>query len=325
MITFFVTLWLALTLNFIIPRLNQRNPIENQLRELELTYGAMPNVDVEEIVSYYQSKLGLDRDLFTQYVSYLISVITFDFGYSYAAFPARVLDLIMMYLPYSMALLASIVIISWSAGIVVGVILGFKRGTKLDGILSSAFLFLNRMPFYILALLLIYFLAYVFPLFPMSGTYAIHLEPEFSLPFISSLLYHSFLPALSMILVSFGGWMIMMRSTVVNILEHDYLTLAKAKGLKKLTILKRYILRNALLPQVAGLGVALGNVVGGSMVVETLFAYRGLGTLTAWAVNSGDLFVIQGVFFLQTTAVLVANLIVDFLYPMIDPRIVMRG
>ena len=117
----------------------------------------------------------------------------------------------------------------------------------------------------------------------------------------------------------------MMRSTVVNILEHDYLTLAKAKGLKKLTILKRYILRNALLPQVAGLGVALGNVVGGSMVVETLFAYRGLGTLTAWAVNSGDLFVIQGVFFLQTTAVLVANLIVDFLYPMIDPRIVMRG
>jgi len=323
LVVFCVTLWFAVTINFVIPRLYRVNPIEQQLRALEMTYGyqAIEGIDIKKVVAETRARLGLDQDMFTQYVSYLIQMFKFDFGISYGAFPTPVVELISYYLPYSLGLLFTTLIISWSLGVLLGVFIAFKRGSKIDSTLTSAMLFLNRIPFYILALILIYLLGYVFSIFPMSGTYGYHVVPGFNLTFISSLIYHSTLPALSILLVSLGGWMIMMRSTVVNILEEDYLTMAKAKGLRKTTIIKRYIFRNALLPQVTGLAMSLGHILGGSLIVETVFAYRGLGTLLAWAVGSGDTFVMQATFFMSTFAVLTANLIVDLTYALIDPRI----
>lgn len=319
--TYFITLWLALTLNFVIPRLSTANAIEVQLGRIASLGQQYPHLDVEAAVAEYRSRLGLDRDLFTQYVSYLIQMFKFDFGISSTAFPTPVKEVIMLYLPYTIGLLFTTLMISWILGVLIGVFVGFKRGTKIDSILTSAMLFLNRIPFYILAIILIYFLAFVFPIFPKSGTYDVGLTPGLNLKFILSLIRHSTLPALSIVLVGLGGWMIMMRSTVVNILEDDYLTLAKAKGLKKSTIIKRYVFRNALLPQVTGLAIALGNMMSGLLIVETVFSYRGLGWLLVNAIVLGDIFVIQGVFFMTTFAVLTANLIIDLLYPLIDPRI----
>lgn len=279
------------------------------------------DIDVSGMIANFRSKLGLDRDLFTQYVFYLKGMFMFDFGISYMAFPSPVKDLIIPRLPYTMGLLFTTLMLSWILGVLIGVFVGFKRGTRVDSILTSAMLFLNRIPFYILAIILVYLLAFVFPIFPKSGTYDVGLTPGLDLKFISSVILHSILPALSILLVSLGGWMIMMRSTVVNILEDDYLTLAKAKGLKKSTIIKRYVLRNALLPQVTGLGIALGNMISGSLIIEVVFSYRGIGMLLIQAILDGDMFVIQAVFFMTTFATLTANLIIDLIYPLIDPRI----
>ena len=323
LIVFVITLWFALTLNFIIPRLYRTNPIEQQLRALEMTYGSqvIENIDIPALIAEYRNKLGLDKDILTQYFSYLVQMARLDFGLSYGAFPTPVITLISYYLPYSLVLLFTTLMISWGLGIILGVLMGFKRGTKIDSTLTSAMIFLNRIPFYILALILIYLLGYVFRIFPMSGTYDYNVVPGLTLGFVSSLIYHSTLPALSLVIVSLGGWMIMMRSTVINILDEDYLNMAKAKGLRKRTIISRYIFRNALLPQVTGLAMSLGGTLGGSMIIENVFAYRGLGTLLGWAVGSGDTFVMQGIFFMTTITVLGANLVIDLIYPLIDPRI----
>jgi len=322
LIIYFITLWFALTLNFIIPRLSEANPIQMQLtRMVSLGENILyETFNATEAVATLKSKLGLDKDLFTQYVLYLKNMFMFDFGISYMAFPTPVRELIMLYLPYTIGLLFTTTIISWILGVLIGVFTGFRRG-RVDSFLTSAMLFLSRIPFYILSVILIYFFAFLFPIFPKSGTYGLWLTPKLDFQFISSLIYHSTLPALSILLVSLGGWMIMTRSTVVNLLEEDYLTLATAKGLKKSQIIKRYILRNALLPQVTALGIVLGNTLSGSLIVEIVFSYRGIGMLITRAVSEGDIFVVQAVFFLITFVILTANLIIDLIYPLIDPRI----
>ncbi len=166
-----------------------------------------------------------------------------------------------------------------------------------------------------------FLLAFLWPVFPLSGAYSIGLQPALTPKFIGDVLYHAALPALSIVLVSLGWWFLSMRSLIVSITGEDYITWAEAKGLPTRRIFWAYAFRNALLPQVTGLALSLGQIIGGALITETIFAYPGLGYLIFNAIKSLDFPVIQGSILLVIVSVATANLAIDLAYPLIDPRI----
>ena len=182
-------------------------------------------------------------------------------------------------------------------------------------------LVLYTIPYYILAIVLVFLLAFLWPVFPISGAYTVGLRPSLSPAFVLDVLRHAALPALSIVLVSLGWWFLSMRSLIVSLKGEDYITWAEAKGLPPRRIFWAYAFRNALLPQATGLALSLGHIVGGALVTETIFGYPGLGYLIFNSIKSLDFPVIQGSILLIIVSVAVANLVMDLVYPLIDPRI----
>jgi peptide/nickel transport system permease protein len=283
-------------------------------------------MEMLDVVEKWKAKLGLEGDIFTQYSRYIQNVfLRLDFGPSFLAFPTPVQDLILTRLPWTIALLGLATLISWTIGTLAGTLLGWKRGTKVDSVLFTVALCMSQVPYYIAATLLVLLLAYIFPVFPSRYAFSPGVQIKFSLEFISSVLYHSFLPALSMVLTSAFGWLISARFLTITILGEDYLLFAQAKGLKATRVLNRYILRNTLLPQATGLAMSLGFIVNGAYLVEWIFSYPGIGGLLQYAILLVDYNTIQGIILMSIFTVLTANLIMDLVYPLIDPRIKTRG
>ena len=318
-IVYLILVFSAITINFIIPRLIPGNPFAYLLRQMRMQGAHIQNY--QEIIESYKRRFGLDKDLFTQYIMYLQNLMRGDLGPSLMAFPMTVQQLIMNALPWTIGLLSVSTIVGWLLGVLLGTFISMKRETKINSIIVCAFLGLSQIPYYLLALLLIFALVYVIPLFPASGGYSPYVKPGFNISFIGDVIYHSILPALSLILISLGGWMIEMRGVVTNVLGEDYILFAEAKGLKKNIITLKYVFRNALLPEVTGLAMSLGYVMSGALLLEMIFAYPGVGRLYMNALNRLDYNVMQGVFLIVTLAVLTATLIIDLIYPLIDPRI----
>ena len=275
----------------------------------------------DEIVEAYKKMFGLEGDLFTQYVSYLSQVLRGSLGISIAFFPTPVEALIARALPWTIGLLTTTIILSWILGNLFGALIGWSRSSKINMAIASICLVLSRIPYYLLALVLILVFAYYIPLFPVSGAMRMGAVPKLSLDFILDVIRHAFLPSLSIILSSLGGWLISMRSLIINLQGEDFLLFAEAKGLKRNTILMKYAFRNALLPQVTGLALSLGYTVSGSLLVEAIFAYPGVGNLYVTALGLNDYNLIQGMTLIIIFSVLTANLLIDLLYPLIDPRI----
>lgn len=316
-----ITLFVAFTVVFFFLRLIPGDPVSRFVRLIEDRYGYYMQA-THKIIEEYKRKFGLEGDLLTQYVCYIKKVFTeFDLGPSFLNFPNPAQNLIMLRLPWSIGLLGVATLISWGIGVIAGTLVGWKRGTKLDSFMFSIALCMSQIPFYLLALFLVMFLAYMFAVFPAKWAFSPNVTPGFNLAFISDVIYHALLPSLSLVLVSAFGWLISTRAITVTILGEDYLLFAQAKGLKKLRILNRYVLRNALLPQVTGLAMSLGFVVNGFYLVEWIFSYPGIGTLLVQAISALDYNTIQGVILISIFAVLTANLIVDLIYPLIDPRV----
>jgi len=275
----------------------------------------------EEIVKAYKQMFGLEGDLFTQYIRYLSQVLRGSLGVSIAFFPTPVEALIARALPWTIGLLTTAVIISWALGNIFGALVGWSRNSKINIAIASVCLVLSRIPYYVLALILVLVFAYYIPLFPVSGAMRMGATPRLTLDFILDVMKHAFLPALSIILSSLGGWLIGMRSLIINLQGEDFLMFAEAKGLKKNAILMKYAFRNALLPQVTGLALSLGYTVSGSLLVEAIFGYPGVGSLYVTAIGLNDYNLIQGMTLIIIFSVLTANLLIDLLYPLIDPRI----
>lgn len=276
---------------------------------------------MEEVIASYDKRFGLDQPLWKQYLRYLRDMITFDFGPSIARFPASVNAMILHALPWTLGLVTVATLIAFTFGNLFGALLAWPRAPKWIHVLAPFLLILSAVPFYLLALMLIYFFAFRFRVFPLGGGYDIGTTPGWNLDFAMQALRHSILPALAIILAGMGFWAIGMRAMMVTVQGEDFVTLAEAKGLAPRRIFFHYAFRNAMLPQVTALALALGQVVSGVVLVEVVFGYPGVGGLLFQSIRTFDYTVIYGLTFLVIVAIGVATLILDLLLPKLDPRI----
>jgi peptide/nickel transport system permease protein len=308
-----------MTINFIIPRLIPGNPIASMLARMAIQGNAVPGG--AEYIKEYTRMFGLDGTIFQQYVRYFGQLLRGNLGYSITAFPATVGELILRSLPWTIGLLATVVVLSFVLGTLLGATLGWRRESKAGTALVAVLLGLNQIPYYFLAIILIYLLAFLLPIFPSSGAFSVNSYFVGGMELVSDIIYHAFLPALSIIIVSLAGWTIGMRSTILNTIGEDYVLYAEARGLERSRIFLRYGYRNALLPQVTSLAMSLGFLLTGSMITENIFNYPGLGSLLASAVAGLDYNVMHGIFLMMIVAVLSGNLLIELIYPLIDPRV----
>ncbi|MQM25590.1 ABC transporter permease [Glycomyces albidus] len=312
-----VALWAALTLNFAIPRLLPGDPVDILLAKLQQRGGTVS----PETREAYALLLGGDSSdpLWIQYWDYLKNLARGDLGVSVSYYPAKVSDVILTSLPWTVVLVGIATVLAAALGVLLGAIVGWRPGTWLDSLIPSTTL-LAAVPYFWLALLLVYLLARVLGWFPLQGGYDVMLSPGWNGEFIVSAIQYGFLPALTIVLASIGGWLLGMRNMMVSTLSEDYILTAEAKGLSPRKILRSYAARNAVLPSVAGFAISLGFVVSGSVITEQVFSYPGIGGRLLGAVTNNDYALMQGMFLFITLAVLGANLLVDLLYGLIDPR-----
>lgn len=317
---FLIVIWGAATLNFFLPRIGPGDPIRERLFALS-TQGGLTQTGVEEMVASYNKRFGLDLPLWQQYLNYLVDMVRFDFGYSLSLFPAKATDLIFDALPWTVGLLLVTTVLSFVLGTLLGALIAWPKSPKWLEYLAAPMLTLAAIPYYLLALVLLYVVAFSWKWFPLSGGYSPGTQPNMSWSFWMDVLDHSILPALSIILAAIGSWAIGIRGMMISTIGEDYMTFAEARGLKGSTIFFRYGLRNASLPQITSLALSLGNIVSGALIVEVVFTYPGVGSLLYNAIRSADFFVVYGVVFMVVLALGVATMLVDLAYPLLDPRI----
>jgi peptide/nickel transport system permease protein len=310
-------LFAAVLLNFLLPRLIPGNPVDSLVAGMG--GGGAEGDQLARIHAEYVHEFGLDEPLWRQFLVYLGNLCTGDLGISFASYPADVRGLIEEALPWTIALQLPAILVGWILGNILGAVAAYRGGWFDKGAFTSS-LFLSSMPYYCLAILLLYLLAVVFPVLPPGGGYSFGLDPEYTYTFVSDALTHYWLPFLSLVVVFVGGQAVGMRSMAVYELNSDYVNYSRGLGLKDRTVV-RYIFRNAMLPQVTGLALSIGTLVGGALITEIVFSYPGVGTLLFTAISQNDYAVISGITLIITVAVLLANFLVEAVYGIIDPRI----
>jgi peptide/nickel transport system permease protein len=315
-----LVLWTAATVNFFVPKLSPRNPILERLQQAAVG-GGRNQTGLQEMLKGYEKDFGLDKPIWEQYLLYLGGAMRLDFGYSISQYPRKVTDVIMEAMPWTIWLATISTLIAFVVGSLLGALVAWPGAPRFLRWLMPPMMMLQSMPFFLLGLVLIYFLSFRWKIFPLGGGYSRGAVPQWTAGFALDLLSHAILPALSIILVSIGGWALGMRSLMVSTQGEDYITYAEAKGLKPGRIFTRYAMRNALLPQITGLLPALGFIIIGTGFVEVIFAYPGLGSLMGTAIGTLDYFLIYGISMILTIIVCIATLVIDIAYPLLDPRI----
>jgi peptide/nickel transport system permease protein len=318
-----LVIWLAVSVNFIIPRLTPGDPIEQKLSQLASSSSGAVG-DVNAIAQAYREKFGLDQPLWRQYLNYWGAVARLDFGYSLANFPERTADAILAALPWTVGLLGVCTLISFVVGTLLGGVLAWPRSPRLLALAVPPIMVLSAMPYFLLGVVLIFFFAISWRLFPPAGGHPFSQSLGLDLETVRGILYHATLPALTIILASMGHWALNMRAMMASALGEDYATAAEAKGLRDRTIFLWYGMRTGLLPQFTSLALALGRIVSGAILVEVIFAYPGIGMKLYQAIQQKDYFVIQGIVLLLTVSICFAMFVLDLVYPLIDPRISYR-
>lgn len=320
LVSYLITIFASMTLIFIIPRLAPGDPIAQLILRMEMQGIASGG---EAMVEAYITRFGLDKDMWTQYVLWLSNLLNGNMGLSMRWFPVSVQELIANALPWTIGLLIVVITLGWLIGNILGAFVGWRsEHSKINWIIASIAIVINQIPFYILGLLLVMIFAFYIPLFPSAGGSShMRIFSGITLAYVIDVFYHATLPALSVIIVSVGGYLVRMRSLIVNIKGEDYVRFAQARGLRKNRILMKYAFRNALLPQVTSLAMSLGSICSGSLIIEWIFSYPGIGSLYVTAISNFDYNVIQGITLLIIFGVMTAILIIDLIYPLIDPRI----
>lgn len=317
LIFYLVALWASITLNFLIPRLIPGNPAE----AIFASHAQQMRGNAQGLRAI-ETALGLSNDpLPLQYWHYLVNLAHGDLGTSFSYFPSQVTSIIATSLPWTIFLVGVSSIIAFVVGVGLGALVAWRRGGFLDTVLPPITLLMGSFPFFFLALLLLYVLAFQLKLFPLNGAYTSGTVPNLSLGFLGDVLAHAVLPAMAIVLVSVGGWILGMRNTMINTLSEDYITMAEAKGLNERRVLLMYAARNALLPQITGFALSLGYLVGGQILIEYVFSYPGVGYMLATAIGTQDYPLIQALLLIITLCVLLANLAADLVYGRLDPRV----
>ena len=317
---FLIIVWAGITINFIMPRLAPVNPIQERLLQA-VSFGGAGNSDMEAVVRTYEARFGLDQPLWKQYFRYIGDVVRLDFGVSIANFPSRASDIILRALPWTLGLLSMATLIAFALGTLLGALLAWPRTPALLHYLAAPLLALSAIPYYLLGLGLVFLLGFTLRAFPLGGGFTLGTLPSASLTYAIDVIYHSVVPALSIVLSSVGFWALSMRGMMVTVQGEDYVIYARARGLKNRDIFLRYALRNALLPQTTALALAMGYVVSGAVLVEVVFAYPGVGTVLYRAIQTFDYTVIYGVVIMIILSIALVTLILDLVYPLLDPRI----
>jgi peptide/nickel transport system permease protein len=313
---YLVALWASLTLNFLIPRLMPGDPVLLLMARLQ------GRVDPHAIQALrVMFGVNTHQSLLQQYATYVGNLLHGNFGVSITYFPTPVATVIAQSLPWTLVLVGVSSVLSFAAGTLLGVLAAWRRGSRLDTALAPALTFFSAVPYFWLALIVVYVLGFVLKLFPLTGAYDLSVDPGLNGPFIVSALYHAILPALTIVVSSIAGWMLGMRNAMLSTLAEDYVLMAQAKGLNERRIMLAYAARNAILPNITGFALSLGFVVGGALLTEIIFSYPGVGFALLQAVQSEDFPLMQGIFLVITFAVLGANFLADVFYVVLDPRV----
>lgn len=313
---FLLTLWAAVTLNFLIPRLQPGDPAEMMVKRLS---GKDAEIDPAKIEAMRVMLGEPEGNLFQQYLSYLGSLLRGDLGLSYTYYPAPVTEVIGRALPWTLVLVGVTLVLSFTLGIVLGAFAAWRRNSMFDSVVTIGSTFLGTLQSFWIALLLLFAFGYVMGWFPTAGGYEAS-TPGWNTAFLLDAVHHSVLPAAVLMLLGPVGWILGMRNTMIMNLREDYIRLARAKGVPDRDIALKYAARNALLPSITGLAMALGGILGGQILIETTFDYPGLGRLMQQAASGKDYPLLQALLLFTIVGTLVANLIADMLYGVLDPR-----
>lgn len=313
---YLLTLWIAVTVNFAIPRLMPGNPAD-------IIFAKFRGQMTPSTLKALKAALGFtDQNLIGQYFTYLYNLLHGNFGLSYLEFPVPVLTVIRQDLPWTLLLFGISTIMAFFLGTGLGIISAWRRGSIFDSSLPPIMLFLSSFPYFWTALLLLYIFGVTLGWFPTAHAYSVL---NLSWPVIGTIIYHSILPATTIVISSMGGWLLGMRNVMVSTLAEDYIAMAQAKGLSDRRVMLKYAARNAILPSITGFAMSLGFVVGGQVLVETVFSYPGVGFDLVQAASADDFPLLQGLLLFIVLAVLVANFIADIVYVRLDPRVRAQG
>lgn len=308
------TAWAAITINFFLPRMLKGDPVSAYINQHQ---GQISPEAVESLKTLF----GLDEDktLIQQYFDYWALLFKGDLGESFSKGLAPVTEVISNALPWTIGLVGIATIISFAIGTLGGAYIGWKRGSKADAIVPVT-TFLSAVPYFWMGLIIVSVFSNTLGWFPASHAYDKGAVPSLTFDFISQVIAHGFLPIVTIVLSSLGGWILGMRNQMVTVLDEDYITVAEAKGLRPKRVMLAYAARNAVLPQLQSFAMSLGFIVGGTLVMELVFSYPGVGKLLLDATNSKDYPLMQGLFLIITLTVLIANILADVAYAILDPR-----
>ena len=317
---FVLVVFIGINLTFLITHITPIDPVEASVSAMTAFSSSQP-----EAVALMRKSLkelyGLQGTLFDQYIVFWKRILAADFGPSLSVFPTLVSTLIGRALPWTVGLLLVATLLSWILGNFIGGLAGYYRNNRFLKFAGIIFMALHPVPYYIVAFILLIVFGYLWPILPLTGAYEMNMQPGYRLDFILSVLRHSLLPVLSLVLVGIGGWFLGMRSLVSNIVTEDYVVYAELGGVSRAKILTSYVMRNALIPQVTGLAIVLGSIFNGAIITEVVFGYPGLGRLLVSGVERGDYSLVLGVTTVSIVTVSAAVFVIDLLYPLLDPRI----
>jgi peptide/nickel transport system permease protein len=309
---FLITLWAALTVNFIIPRVMPGNEASAVLATFRgVNPAALHALEI-------QFGTGVHQNVFASYFEYLGNCLTGQFGVTAQGVP--VMNEITSKLPWTLGLVGVTTVIAFMIGTLAGVVSAWRRGGRLDAILPPSLFIVSSVPVFFVGLLLIYLFAVKLNWFPLSGNYSVGATASFSLSFIGDVFKHAVLPGLSLVVVTAGLWVYSMRNNMITTVAEDYVKMGRAKGLASRRVMFDYAARNAILPNLTGFAMQLGYVLGGSIVIEYLFSYPGLGYLFYTSTTDHDLPLMQGLFLFYTLAVLICVFLADVVTALLDPR-----
>jgi peptide/nickel transport system permease protein len=320
---FLLVVFIGINLAYAITHATPIDPVEQSIA-VATSFGHTSPEAIELMRRSLRELYGLTGSPLEQYVTFWRRVLIADFGPSLSAFPTPVATLIARALPWTIGLLVVSTLITFALGNLLGGLAGYyqrSRSLKALGIVAMG---LHPIPYYIVALVLLIVFGFVWPVLPISGGAAMNLPQGFNADFVGSVVLHSILPALSLILIGLGSWFLGMRSLVSNVVTEDYVVYAELAGVDRRRILSSYVMRNAVLPQFTGLAMSLGGIFNGAIITEKVFGYPGVGTLLIDAVYAGDYGLVLGVTTISIVSVSVAVLVIDLFYPLLDPRVELR-
>lgn len=320
LLQFVLVVFIGINLAYVITHATPIDPVEQSI-SVVTSFGNTAPEAIEQMRTSLRELYGLEGSALHQYIVFWKRILRADFGPSMSAFPTPVSTLVARALPWTTGLLVVSTIVTWVLGNWLGGLAGYyqkSRGFKLLGVVAMG---LHPIPYYILALLLLIVFGFLWPVLPISGGSAMNLPQTWSWPFAASVAQHAILPALSLILIGVGSWFLGMRSLVSNVVTEDYVVYAELAGVDRSRILSSYVMRNALVPQVTGLAISLGGIFNGAVITEKVFGYPGIGSLLVDAVYAGDYGLVLGVTTISIIGVSIGVLVIDLLYPLLDPRV----